>query len=71
MADKRQNRVQPVRLSSKFFPLDIHKSMFINDLMITIPQYYAESWGEITLSEHNPENKELRLENEESKKTEK
>jgi hypothetical protein len=62
MADKRQNRVQPVRLSSKFFPLDIHKSMFINDLMITIPQYYAESWGEITLSEHNPENKKWEIE---------
>lgn len=55
--DKRTNRVQPIRLSPKFFPLDIHKSMFINDLMITIPQYYAESWDEFILSTHNPDNK--------------
>jgi len=57
MSDKRTNRVQPVRLSPKFFPLDIHKSMFINDLMITIPKYYAESWGTKTLSSHNPNNR--------------
>jgi hypothetical protein len=57
MADKRTNRVQPVRLSPKFFPLDIHKSMFINDLMITIPQYYTESWGKTILSKHNANNK--------------
>ena len=57
MSDKRTNRVQPVRLSPKFFPLDIHKSMFINDLMITIPKYYAESWGTNTLSLHNPNNR--------------
>ena len=54
--DKRSNRVQPIRLSPNFFPLDIHKSMFINDLMITIPQYYAESWGDKILSEHNKNN---------------
>ena len=57
MSDKRTNRVQPVRLSPKFFPLDIHKSMFINDLMITIPKYYAESWGTNTLSLHNQNNR--------------
>ena len=51
--DKRSNRVQPIRLSPKYFPLDIHKSMFINDLMITIPQYYAESWSDIVLNTHN------------------
>ncbi len=56
--DKRKNRIQPIRLSTKFFPLDIHKSMFINDLMITIPQYYAETWGNVILSKHNPENKQ-------------
>lgn len=55
--DKRTNRVQPIRLSPKFFPLDIHKSMFINDLMITIPQYYAESWTKLVLNTHNPTNK--------------
>jgi hypothetical protein len=42
--DKRANRAQSIRLSSNFFPLDIHKSMFINDLMITLPKYYVESW---------------------------
>ncbi|MEP5256345.1 MAG: hypothetical protein ABJQ39_14885 [Winogradskyella arenosi] len=55
--DKRTNRVQPIRLSPKFFPLDIHKSMFLNDLMITIPQYYAESWGNQVLNSHNSNNK--------------
>ena len=43
--DKRTDRVQPVRLSSDFFPLDIHKSMFINDLTVTIPSYYVKTWG--------------------------
>ena len=51
--DKRKNRVQPIRLTTKFFPLDIHKSLFINDLMMTIPQYYAETWGDSILSKHN------------------
>ncbi|WP_159018501.1 hypothetical protein [Algibacter sp. L3A6] len=55
--DKRTNRVQPIRLSQNFFPLDIHKSMFINDLMITIPQYYAKSWTEKVLKTHNSNNK--------------
>ncbi len=55
--DKRKNRVQPIRLLKDFFPLDIRKSMFINDLMITIPQYYAESWGQEIISKHNPSNK--------------
>jgi len=54
--DKRSNRVQNIKLSQKFFPLDIHKSMFINDKMITIPQYYAESWGVSVLSNHNINN---------------
>jgi len=43
--DKRTDRVQPIRLSPDFFPLDIHKSMFINDLMITIPSSYVKMWG--------------------------
>lgn len=54
--DRRSNRVQPIRLSPKFFTLDIHKSMFINDLMITIPKYYTQSWGEEVLFKHNKEN---------------
>ena len=57
MADKRSDRVQPVRLAPKFFPLDIHKSMFINDLMITIPKYYAESWGDVVLDSHDKNNR--------------
>ena len=56
MSDKRLNRVQPVRLTPNFFPLDIHKSMFINDLMITIPQYYADSWGNEVMKTHDRNN---------------
>ncbi|WP_157814058.1 hypothetical protein [Olleya sp. Bg11-27] len=59
--DKRKNRVQPIRLSPKFFPLDIHKSMFINDLMISIPQYYAQSWEKTVLESHNPNNKSWQI----------
>ncbi len=54
--DKRNDRVQPIRLSPDFFPLDIHKSMFINDLTITIPSYYVKNWGRDTISNHNREN---------------
>ena len=54
--DKREGRVQPIRLLSEFFPLDIRKSIFINDLMITIPADYAKSWGEEVLQEHNKAN---------------
>ena len=57
MSDKRSDRVQPVRLSPKFFPLDIHKSMFINDMMISLPKYYVESWGEGVLSLHDKNNR--------------
>lgn len=54
--DKRADRVQPIRLSPDFFPLDIHKSMFINDLTITIPSYYVKNWGQDIISKHNREN---------------
>lgn len=54
--DKRTDRVQPIRLSPNFFPLDIHKSMFINDLTITIPSYYVKNWGQDVISNHNEEN---------------
>jgi hypothetical protein len=54
--DKRTDRVQPIRLSPDFFPLDIHKSMFINDLMISIPSYYAKSWGNEILDKHDKNN---------------
>lgn len=60
--DKRKQRVQPIRLLPDFFPLDIHKSMFINDLMITIPQYYAKSWGEKVISSHNKSNFKWKIE---------
>jgi hypothetical protein len=54
--DKRSNRVQPIRLSPDFFPLDIHKSMFINDLTITIPSYYVKSWGKEIIEHHDKDN---------------
>jgi hypothetical protein len=54
--DKRTDRVQPIRLSPDFFPLDIHKSMFINDLMISLPAYYTKSWGNAILCKHNKSN---------------
>ena len=55
--DKRTDRVQPIRLSSEYFPLDIHKSMFINDLTITIPSYYAKMWGDDILNQHHENNR--------------
>jgi hypothetical protein len=54
--DKRTNRVQPIKLSPGFFPLDIHKSMFINELKISLPKYYVESWGEEIIQNHNKRN---------------
>ncbi|MGB1284675.1 MAG: hypothetical protein ACPG44_09480 [Polaribacter sp.] len=60
--DKRTNRVQPIRLSPEFFPLDIHKSMFINDLAITIPVYYVHSWGKETIDSHNEKNRSWNVE---------
>lgn len=55
--DKRSDRVQPTRLSPDFFPLDIHKSMFINDLTITIPSSYVKMWGNEVLDKHNENNR--------------
>ena len=55
--DKRNDRVQPTRLSTDFFPLDIHKSMFINDLTITIPSSYVKMWGDEVLKKHNENNR--------------
>lgn len=55
--DKRSDRVQPTRLSTDFFPLDIHKSMFINDLTITIPSSYVKMWGNEVLNKHNENNR--------------
>lgn len=54
--DKRNNRVQPVRLLKEFFSVDIHKSMFINDLLITIPVYYVNTWGMDILDSHDSQN---------------
>lgn len=55
--DKRKERVQSIKLSSDFFPLDIHKSMFINDLMISLPSYYVKSWGNEILNQHDERNR--------------
>ncbi len=54
--DKRANRTQSIKLTNGFFPLDIHKSMFINDLTITLPSYYVSSWGGEVLQNHNKKN---------------
>lgn len=54
--DTRKGRVQPIRLTPDFFPLDIHKSMFINDLMITLPAYYVKTWGQEVLKKHDKSN---------------
>jgi hypothetical protein len=59
--DKRIDRVQPIRLSSDFFPLDIHKSMFINDLTITIPSYYVKTWGNEILDQHDENNRKWEI----------
>ena len=56
MSDIRKNRVQPTRLAPGYFPLNIHKSMFINDLMITIPKYYVVSWGLDVVKSHHKNN---------------
>lgn len=55
--DKRKGRVQPIRLTPDFFPLDIHKSMFINDLTITLPSYYVKTWGSGVVDKHNKNNR--------------
>jgi hypothetical protein len=59
--DKRKGRVQSIKLASKFFPLDIHKSMFINDLMITLPSYYVKTWGDKILDKHVKNNKKWEI----------
>jgi len=59
--DKRTNRVQPIRLSPDFFPLDIHKSMFINDLTITIPSYYVKTWGSEVIDLHDEDNRKWKV----------
>jgi len=59
--DKRKDRVQPIRLSPDFFPLDIHKSMFINDLMISLPSYYVKTWGDKILDKHVKNNKKWEI----------
>jgi hypothetical protein len=55
--DKRTDRVQPIRLSADCFPLDIHKSMFINDLTISIPSSYVKMWGDNILNSHDENNR--------------
>src|SRR5690554_4095939 len=60
--DKRKSRKQAIKLLPDFFSLDIHKSMFINDLMITIPKYYVKTWGNEVIDSHNKENKNWKTE---------
>ena len=44
MADKRTGRTQPIRLASGFIPVSIQKSMFLDDLMFSLPAYYVQQW---------------------------
>ena len=58
MADKRTGRAQKIKFSSDHFPLDIHKSMFINDLEISVPASYVRlCWGDEVLNKHNKKDK--------------
>jgi hypothetical protein len=48
--DSRTGRAQSTSLNSGFYSQDLHKSMFIKDLKITLPTWYVESWGkDVTL----------------------
>ncbi|WP_413533706.1 hypothetical protein [Empedobacter brevis] len=60
--DKRKSRTKAIKLRPDFFSLDIHKSMFINDLMITLPKYYVKTWGNEVIDSHNAENKNWKTE---------
>ena len=52
MADKRTGRTQPIRLASGFIPVSIQKSMFLDDLMFSLPAYYVQQWmGELKSQE--------------------
>lgn len=51
-SDKRLGRKQAIKLSSDFFPLDIHKSLLINDKTFMIPKYYVESWNNEVRKNH-------------------
>lgn len=50
--DARTGRVQSVKLTRDFYAQDLHKSMFINDLCISLPKYYAVSWPANVTVEH-------------------
>ena len=50
--DARTGRVQSVKLTRNFYAQDLHKSMFINDLCISLPKYYAVSWPTNVTVEH-------------------
>ena len=62
MSDKRQGRKQSTKLSNNFFPLDIHKSMFINDLSIMLPSYYVQTWSQDLLKSHSKINNNFKWE---------
>ena len=56
MADKRTGRTQPIRLATGFIPVSIQKSMFLDDLMISLPAYYVQQWmGELKYKKYSGE----------------
>ncbi len=57
MEDKRTGRTQPAKRTDHYFQQNVHKSMFLNELQITIPKYYVVSWGEEIISKHNEDNR--------------
>lgn len=53
MTDSRTGRTQSPKLNTKYYAQDLHKSMFINDLMISLPSYYTLSWPEEVVNSHH------------------
>lgn len=53
MTDSRTGRTQSPKLNTKYYAQDLHKSMFINDLMISFPSYYTLSWPEEVVNNHH------------------
>lgn len=52
MKDSRRGRAQSIALGKGFYAQDLHKSMFINDRIITLPSSYVRSWSEDVRKTH-------------------
>ena len=53
MTDKREGRTQAIKLLGDYFIQSLHKSMFINDRMISLSPSMVQSWGEEIYENHN------------------